>query len=166
MRARRPRLRRGSAPASANRLILISSGTGRLVRGAAEAAVRCAPASTCQGGHDPSPTTVVHFRTPQRVTSPLVTYASALAKSSTSWEEGPRNTSTAPSTGSARAPARTTSPRSNACHVIEMPIPKLGSPAHVVVDNFAEEEIGRSRSPLRPYPIRSTHRWASGRGPS
>src|SRR5216683_1038619 len=57
------------------------------------------------------PITVVHWRTLQRVTSPLFTYGSDRANDSATSGDEPRNTNTAPSTGSASAPARTNSPR-------------------------------------------------------
>src|SRR5439155_613856 len=58
-----------------------------------------------------SPTTVVQARTRQRTTSPWRTYGSATANASATAGESPRKSSTALSTGSASAPARTSSPR-------------------------------------------------------
>src|SRR5688572_26847051 len=57
------------------------------------------------------PTTVVHSRIFHAVTNPPVTYGSVFAKASTGSLVGVEKNNAAPSTGSAKAPARTSSPR-------------------------------------------------------
>src|SRR6266508_3865661 len=57
------------------------------------------------------PITTVHERTSHRITSPLTTYGSFRAKSSTTDLFGTRNTRSAPSGGSLNAPAKSNSPR-------------------------------------------------------
>src|ERR1700677_219231 len=69
-----------------------------------------------EGFTHPSPATVFHCRTCQRLTIPLVTYGSAWAKFSATEGESPLKRITAPSAGSASAPPRTSSPRRLAAH--------------------------------------------------
>src|SRR5215469_9126316 len=64
----------------------------------------------------PCPATVVHSRTYHRLTAPFTTYGSVRANFSATSEDLPLNSNTAPSNGLAKAPAKTSSPRSLASH--------------------------------------------------
>src|SRR3954462_2282203 len=68
----------------------------------------------CSGFSANSPTTVVHSRTRHLVTSPLTTYGSFVANASATAGDDALNSRTVPSTGLAKAPPSTSSPRSSA----------------------------------------------------
>src|SRR5437867_3612451 len=93
-----------------------------------------------------SPTTVVHGRTRQRVTSPCRTYGSAAANASAAAGESPRKSTTTPSAGSANAPPRTNSPRAIAARAKARCSARSGAPLHVIGDHVVEEKVVHERS--------------------